>query len=367
VLTNGSSAASGGLIEGQIGVYVSGGAATVINYATISGITDSVKFASAGDELVAESGSQFIGQIAGGGGTLVLSGGTGTITGLGGPGALTGSDTASFTGFGSYVVVGGSWTVEGTDAATPGQSLTVAAGGTILVSGDIGGGVMSLTNQAGGVIDAGGVAAASLDTGANKISNAGLIEATGSGGMTIVSAVVNTGTILAAGATLTAEGVITGAGKAVIATGGELALQAAFNEAVSFIGVSGELVLAKSQVYTATISGFSTSGGTSLDLEDIGFVSAGEATFSGGVLTVSDGAHTAHIMLAGNFSGSAFTCASDGHGGTIVTDPTTAAVAQAMAGFGPAPGTTGSRLAYDPTAPSLDAATMLVRPSENHA
>lgn len=67
------------------------------------------------------------------------------------------------------------------------------------------------------------------------------------------------------------------------------------------------LELAKSQSYTATISGFSKTGGASLDLADVGFVGAGEATLkgskTGGVLTVTDGSHTAHINLTGDYTG----------------------------------------------------------------
>ena len=71
--------------------------------------------------------------------------------------------------------------------------------------------------------------------------------------------------------------------------------------------------------------GFSTTGGTSFDLRDIGFVSANEATFvggsSGGVLTVTDGTHTAHITLLGDYTTSTFVASSDGSGGVIIVDP----------------------------------------------
>jgi hypothetical protein len=58
------------------------------------------------------------------------------------------------------------------------------------------------------------------------------------------------------------------------------------------------------------------------------------------VLTVTDGTHTAHIHLAGNYSGSTFTTSSDGHGGTTVVDPTSHGAARqtfvaAMASFAP--------------------------------
>ncbi len=57
-------------------------------------------------------------------------------------------------------------------------------------------------------------------------------------------------------------------------------------------------------------------------------MSSTEATFAGtaagGVLTVTDGAHTAHIALRGDYRSSTFTASSDGYGGTIVVDPTAA-------------------------------------------
>ena len=42
---------------------------------------------------------------------------------------------------------------------------------------------------------------------------------------------------------------------------------------------------------------------------------------NGGTLTMSDGAHVANIALLGNYIASAFAMASDGHGGTLITDP----------------------------------------------
>jgi hypothetical protein len=106
---------------------------------------------------------------------------------------------------------------------------------------------------------------------------------------------------------------------------GALIFNSAFAENVTFSGTNGMLELAQSQGYTGSITGFSTTGGTSLDLRDIGFVSSAEASFSGtatsGVLTVTDGVHTAHIHLTGNYLASTWTASSDGLGGTIVVDP----------------------------------------------
>jgi hypothetical protein len=86
-----------------------------------------------------------------------------------------------------------------------------------------------------------------------------------------------------------------------------------------------------------------------LDLADIGFTSGvTKATYKGttasGTLTVTDGTHTARIILIGNYTASTFTASSDGHGGTDVVDPPAASVGRtppaqplvaAMASFSP--------------------------------
>ena len=101
-----------------------------------------------------------------------------------------------------------------------------------------------------------------------------------------------------------------------------LSFTPSFEQNVLFFGGAGSLELAQSQAYSGTIRGFSSGGGTSLDLRDAGFVSAGEASFSGtftrGVLTVSDGTHTARINLIGDDASASFVASSDGAGGTLV-------------------------------------------------
>jgi len=92
---------------------------------------------------------------------------------------------------------------------------------------------------------------------------------------------------------------------------------------------TGTLELANSQAYTGDVTGFSLTGATALDLNDIDFINGTtKATYSGtptsGTLTVTDGTHTAHITLEGNYTSSTFTVASDGHGGTKVVDPSKA-------------------------------------------
>jgi len=193
---------------------------------------------------------------------------------------------------------------------------------TISGSGALGGGMLTLVNAAGGIIDAEGKPGLAINTGSNTISNAGLIETTERGAGTIASPVDNTGTIEVDGGALTLKAVVSGSGTVAIAAGTLDIANANAAEAVGFTGKGGELELAQSQSFTGSVSGFAMTGRTSLDLRDIGFVSPGEASYNGatGILTVTDGIHTANIALVGNYGGTIFTAGSDKHGGTSIVD-----------------------------------------------
>ncbi|MGH8277798.1 MAG: hypothetical protein ACRETH_14005, partial [Steroidobacteraceae bacterium] len=227
---------------------------------------------------------------------------------------------------------------------------------TIVGSGLIGGGALTLNNGAVGHIVGAGATGLTIDTGSNTIANAGLIEAGSKNAVIVKSVIANTGTLEVVRGTLTLDGTVTGSGSAKI-NGGTLDAEAAFSESVTFIGGKGVLELAQSQTYAGSVSGFSLTGASSLDLRDIGFVSSTEATFSGtatsGVLTVTDGTHTAHITLVGDYRASTFTASSDGHGGTIVVDPTAPAITAhrfiaAAAGLGGAVGGTAIQTSQGP-------------------
>ncbi|MGI8840473.1 MAG: beta strand repeat-containing protein [Caulobacteraceae bacterium] len=284
-------------VEGYGGVYVMGTANTLTNFATISGAGGTaVKFSSATDVLAVEAGCEFDGAVLGGGGTLDLASGTGTLSGLaGGDVTVSGSMAATtFTAFDTIeVAVGATFADSG--------AVTVASGQTLIAAG-------------------------ALTLGGAK------------------AGVANAGTIETLGGTMTVKGAVTGKGVAAV-DGGLLDLTASFTQNVTFGGTTGTLELAQSQGYAGTITGFSKSGGTSLDLADIAFGGSTKATYAGtskaGVLTVTDGTHTATINLKGNYLSSTFVAASDGHGGTIVHDPAKAAVTPsphpiiaAMAGLG---------------------------------
>ena len=326
------SVANYGEIRGGVyGIVLSYG--TVTNFSTISGGRTAVFLSSSSDVLVVEAGCEFDGAIYGGGGTLVLANGTGTLTGLLPGSGVTVSGSMAPTTFGSFatVEVGAGATFSSSGAVT----IAILGVQTLIDAGSLTLGGAKTTVVNAGVIETSGAGVLTVQ---GAINNTGLLSADG-GTLTVNGAVNNTGQLNADGGTLTVNGAVTGRGRANV-DGGTLDFVSAFNEAVGFTGKTGVLELARSQTYNATVTGFSRNGGTSLDLADIGFVSAGEATFAGtktgGILTVTDGTHTATIRLAGDYRASTFVAASDGHGGTIVQASTAPAhrLVAAMAGLG---------------------------------
>jgi hypothetical protein len=252
---------------------------------------------------------------------------------------LTVASATELTGGGTFQLSNSSAnTVIGASAATLLQTSVRIEG-----AGNLGGGQIELTNEAGGAIDGNAATALTIDTGSGAFVNGGLVEAVGAGGLAIDGAVDNTGTLEAAGGTLTVDGAVTGAGSVRI-SGSTADFAAAFSQNAAFTTAGGMLELADSQGYTGMISGFSKTGASSLDLEDISFASATESysgTAASGVLTVTDGTHTAKINLTGNYLASVWTLSSDAGGGTVVTDPAAPSahgLAAAMASFAPTEG-----------------------------
>jgi hypothetical protein len=90
-------------------------------------------------------------------------------------------------------------------------------------------------------------------------------------------------------------------------------------------GSRGTLTLDDSQAYAGTVDGLAP--GNHIDLADISFSAHTTLGYmpnnsnSGGVLTASDGSHVAKIALLGQYAAASFVMASDGHGGTLISDP----------------------------------------------
>jgi hypothetical protein len=261
------------------------------------------------------------------GGTLLVAG-SGLIT--------TGSGNLSLAG-----------AIKGASA-----SATLTNGSLISGAGQLGDGVMTLVNLSGARIESVGPAMLTIDTGTAAVTNLGLIESDG-GGLVITGAVANGdtpkngttvattyGQLEALSGALTVDGAVSGVGIGEVGAG-TLDFASTFNENVTFLsGSTGTLELAHSQTYTTgKITGLSTSGKNALDLVDIDYVAGTtKATYSGtttsGVLTVTDGTHTAKIHMVGDYVGARWTLSADG-GGTKVVDPSASATASAPAAANP--------------------------------
>jgi autotransporter passenger strand-loop-strand repeat protein len=217
---------------------------------------------------------------------------------------------------------GGELTLAGTDGGFSGQ-VTISDGSLVLSNVTLGGAV---------VVSAGA-----------RLRGAGLIE----------GAVTNLGSILESGGLLEFAGDVSGTGTVFI-DGGTVDFAGSFSQSVRFSGSTGVLELGDSQAYAGDISGLSTAGTNSLDLDDISFaegitsVTAIE-TITSTKLTITSGAQTATITLLGDYKGSTFSASSDGHGGTTIADPAAApnshAMVSAIASFAPPPHTAGSTFA----------------------
>ena len=199
--------------------------------------------------------------------------------------------------------------------------------------GQLGASQLTLINQAAGVIDATGTSnALVINTGSATVTNAGLIEATGSAGLSVTSAVANSSTLLANGGSVVVSGVITGAGMDSIQGSSVFEAGGADSDTVSFGSApTGKLKLDQSQLFTGTVTGLST--GKTIDLANIMVVSATltyVGTATNGTLTVTDGSITAAIALTGQYTKANFHLADDGSGHVNVTYSGT--------GMGPTPG-----------------------------
>jgi hypothetical protein len=182
-------------------------------------------------------------------------------------------------------------------------------------------------NQTGGLADFSGIA----DRSGSGIVNDGTIDAGFNGGNLTIADVsfTNQGTInVANGDKLVITAPLNGNGTISIASQGSVEITGAVAapQTMAFSdGNADVLRLDNSVQFAGTITGFA--GTNQIDLSDI--TAGAKATIgysensgnNGGKLTVSDGTHTANIALLGQYVAANFAAASDGHGGTLITDP----------------------------------------------
>lgn len=188
---------SGVLLDGVAGVVTTTGTVTV-------GANTSLKI----QGTLAGAGS--IALISGAGGQARLGVTTKGVT-LTGGGSIALNDSTS-----NYVYAYG------------GAATLTNASDTIAGAGTVGNANLTLINQAAGVIDANGASTLSVYTGAHTITNAGLIEGTGTGGLALRGPISNSGTLLAKGGLLSlSSDTVTNSGAGVLTAqaGGEVDLQ----------------------------------------------------------------------------------------------------------------------------------------------
>jgi hypothetical protein len=195
---------------------------------------------------------------------------------------------------------------------------------TIFGTGQLGAGQMTLINN--GTISAIGTHALVVDTGTNVVTNAGTLEANGSGSLILNSDIVNSGLIWATGGHITINGAVTGSGSAMISGAATLELGAESSANVTFgADAAGTLILRDPTGFTGTISGLSSAD--HIDLANISYEIASlySITYSLNTdvttLVITDGTNTDTINLLGNYTiDTAWHFSDDGHGGTIVSE-----------------------------------------------
>ncbi len=362
-----------GLIEatGAAGLRIT--STTIANAATglVEAIGSHIDLASAtiaGGTLVSSAGGYFDTTDAG----SILDGSSATVnnqasiviansTALSLKGAINNTGTISITSYNpSRLIAAANTTLTGGGAVTlnegqyaysnqvygaTGATSLTNVDNTISGAGQLGAGQLTLVNQAAGVINAtGSTNQLVINTGSVTITNAGLIEATASAGLTISSAVANSGTLSANGGNVVASGAISGAGTDSINGSSVFEAGAADSNTVSFAAAStGKLKLDQSQLFTGTVTGLST--GKTIDLANIAIGTA-TLTYTGtttsGTLKVTDGSLTATIKLTGKYTKANFHLANDGSGHVNVTytgtgmspTPGVAQMSSAMAAMG---------------------------------
>jgi hypothetical protein len=258
---------------------------------------------------------------------------------------LSGNDVFSngntIDGTGTIVTVAGS-TVSISGLTTLGGAVSWENSGTIsdsyiLQIGDGSFDVASFTNKKGGVFDI--VAdTVGIDVGAQPtssfVNSAGaLLEKTGGIGVSAIPVqFTNNGLVNVATGTIEFGTAVAGSGKFIIAPSAALQFDAAVakGSTVAFSSkTGGDLRLVDSQRFAPTIEGFGGSNTDKIFLNDILFNSGAfsmkylQTSKTGGVLTVTDGTHTATLDFFGQYTLADFHGSTGFSGGTLIVDPGT--------------------------------------------
>ncbi|WP_237884046.1 beta strand repeat-containing protein, partial [Pseudomonas sp. PGPR40] len=174
-------------------------------------------------------------------------------------------------------------------------------------AGQLGAGQMVLVNA--GLILASGLNSLVLDTGSHTITNSGVLESTGEGGMTVASAVDNSGHLWANGGDLRLLADVMGNGSATIDGDATLSFDGAVHGSVAFHGEgAGTLVIAQAEVASSLVGILGLESDDMLTFGDLAFGANTQLSYSanasgaGGLLTVDDGVHRAEVNLLGHYT-----------------------------------------------------------------
>jgi Ca2+-binding RTX toxin-like protein len=190
-------------------------------------------------------------------------------------------------------------------------------------AGQLGAGQMVLVNA--GLIQADGINALVIDTGTHTIVNSGVLESTGAGGMTVASAVDNSGHLWANGGDLRLLADVTGDGSATIDGDASLTFAGAAHASVAFHGEgAGTLIVEHAADADSLVGILGLESNDSLMFGDLAFGANTQLSYSanaygdGGLLTVDDGVHQAEVNLLGHYSVADFQVTDGGEAGTLV-------------------------------------------------
>ena len=198
-------------------------------------------------------------------------------------------------------------------------------GGTLDGSGTVGDSQMTLNVEQGTVVNAdhsGGLL--ELSTGANTITNAGLLEATNGGILGIASPLSNSGTIAANSGEVLIGNSVTGLGVVDIGANGLVDMLASASLINNVQFTDGNAVLRVRSI--GNIEGNIVGAGAAdeIDVRFVNFVSGLHTVWqqnvgSGRLSLVDNGSTLAAFNLVGQYTSADFSAASDGAGGTLIS------------------------------------------------
>jgi hypothetical protein len=204
------------------------------------------------------------------------------------------------------------------------DDVTIALNGafTVDITTPVSAKTLTLNNPGATVLDTGSLTltgALTLTAGTFNLGTGGaIVGGTIVGNGTITAAIANNGSIEAKSGTLTIAGAVSGSGGLQIDANAtlELGSTSADPQGVSFAGANGTLLIDTPSAYSGVITGFGAN--ETIDLKNT--VATG-ATLTGTTITVMlSGGGTQNYTLAAPLPGSELGVASDGNGGTLITE-----------------------------------------------